>query len=271
MANTIDVAFIKQFESEVHMAYQRMGSKLRNTVRTVGNVAGSTVRFQKIGTGSASTKSRNGDITAMELTHTQVEATMADHYAAEYIDKLDELKTNIDERQAVAQSAAAALGRKTDEILITAMDAGANSTQIHDTSSALEKADLLSLFETFGAADIPEDGGRYLAMNPKGYADLFAITEFASSDFVGEQNLPYAGGMTMKEFLGFKIFSTSAVTAGKNMAYHTSAIGLGINADVQTEINYVPQKAAHLATSMMSMGAVVIDDNGIYEVLDNNT
>ena len=271
MANTIDVAFIKQFESEVHMAYQRMGSKLRNTVRTVGNVAGSTVRFQKIGTGSASTKSRNGDITAMELTHTQVEATMADHYAAEYIDKLDELKTNIDERQAVAQSAAAALGRKTDEILITAMDAGANSTQIHDTSSALEKADLLSLFETFGAADIPEDGGRYLAMNPKGYADLFAINEFASSDFVGEQNLPYAGGMTMKEFLGFKIFSTSAVTAGKNMAYHTSAIGLGINADVQTEINYVPQKAAHLATSMMSMGAVVIDDNGIYEVLDNNT
>ena len=271
MANTIDVAFIKQFESEVHMAYQRMGSKLRNTVRTVGNVAGSTVRFQKIGTGSASTKSRNGDITAMELTHTQVEATMADHYAAEYIDKLDELKTNIDERQAVAQSAAAALGRKTDEILYSAMDSGANSTQIHNTSSALEKADLLSLFETFGSANIPEDGGRFLAMHPKGYADLFLITEFASSDFVGEQNLPYAGGMTMKEFLGFKIFSTSAITAGKNMAYHTSAVGLGINSDVQTEINYVPQKAAHLATSMMSMGATVIDDNGIYEVLDNNT
>ena len=108
-------------------------------------------------------------------------------------------------------------------------------------------------------------------MHPKGYADLFLITEFASSDFVGEQNLPYAGGMTMKEFLGFKIFSTSAITAGKNMAYHTSAVGLGINSDVQTEINYVPQKAAHLATSMMSMGATVIDDNGIYEVLDNNT
>ena len=151
------------------------------------------------------------------------------------------------------------------------MDAGANSTQIHDTNGAIEKADLLTLFETFGSANIPEDGGRFLAMHPKGYSDLFLITEFASSDFVGEQNLPYAGGMTMKEFLGFKIFSTSAITAGKNMAYHTSAVGLGINSDVQTEINYVPQKAAHLATSMMSMGATVIDDNGIYEVLDNNT
>ena len=207
----------------------------------------------------------------MELTHTNVEATMADFYAAEYIDKLDELKTNIDERQAVAKSAAAALGRKTDEILYTAMDAGANSTQIHDTGGAVEKADLLTLFETMGAANIPEDGGRYLAMNPKGFADLFLINEFASSDFVGDQNLPFAGGMTMKNFLGFQIFSTSAVTAGKNMAYHTSAIGLGIGADVSTELNYVPERAAHLATSMMSMGAVVIDDNGIYEVLDNNT
>jgi len=252
------------------MAYQRMGSKLRNTVRTVSNVSGSVVRFQKIGTGSASTKSRNGMVAPMELTHTNVEATMSDFYAAEYIDKLDELKTNIDERQAVAKSAAAALGRKTDEILLTAMDAGANSTQIHDTSSALEKADLLSLFETFGSADIPEDGGRYLAMHPKGYADLFSITEFASSDFVGEQNLPYAGGMSMKEFLGFKIFSTSAVTAGKNIAYHTSSVGLGVGSDVTTELNYVPERVSHLATSMMSMGAVVIDDNGIYEVLDNN-
>ena len=270
MANTIDQAFIKQFESEVHMAYQRMGSKLRNTVRSVSNVNGNTVRFQKIGTGSASTKSRNGNVTPMELAHTNVETTMADFYAAEYIDKLDELKTNIDERQAVAKSAAAALGRKTDDILLTAMDAGANLTQIHDTGSALEKADLLSLFETFGSADVPEDGGRYLAMHPKGYADLFAINEFASSDFVGEQNLPYAGGMTMKEFLGFKIFSTSAVTAGKNIAYHTSAVGLGIGADVTTELNYVAEKVSHLATSMMSMGAVVIDDNGVYEVLDNN-
>ena len=220
MANTIDTAFIKQFESEVHMAYQRMGSKLRNTVRTVSNVAGSVVRFQKIGAGSASTKSRNGSVTPMELAHTVVEATMSDFYAAEYIDKLDELKTNIDERQAVAKSAAAALGRKTDEILITAMDAGANSTQISATGAAVTKANLLTVFETFGSANIPEDGSRY--------------------------------------------------TGGKNICYHTSAVGLGITADVSTELNYVPEKVAHLATSMMSMGSAVIDANGVYELLDNN-
>jgi len=108
-------------------------------------------------------------------------------------------------------------------------------------------------------------------MHPKGFADLFLIEEFASSDYVGEQNLPFAGGMTMKQFLGFQIFSTSAVTAGKNMAYHNMAVGLGINSDVSTEVNYVPEKVSHLTVSAMSMGAVVIDDNGVYEVLDNNT
>jgi hypothetical protein len=54
------------------------------------------------------------------------------------------------------------------------------------------------------------------------------------------------------------------------MVYHTSAVGLGIGADVSTELNYVPEKVSHLATSMMSMGAVVIDNNGVYELLDNN-
>jgi len=269
MSTTIDQAFIKQFETEVHLAYQRMGSKLRGTVRT-SNVTGSTARFQKIGAGAATTKSRHGDVTPMDLVHNYVEATMADYYAPEYIDKLDELKININERQAIAQSAAAALGRKTDEILVTAMDAGANATQIHDTGSALEVADIISLFETFGSADIPEDGNRYAAMSPAGFADLFNITQFASADYVGDSNLPWAGGATMKEWMSFKFFSTSAVSGGKNFAYHSSAVGLGVNSDVQTEINYVPQKAAHLATSMMSMGAIAIDDNGIYEVLDNN-
>jgi hypothetical protein len=57
MSTTIDQAFIKQFEREVHDAYQRQGSKLRNTVRTINKVKGSSAVFQKVGKGTASTKS----------------------------------------------------------------------------------------------------------------------------------------------------------------------------------------------------------------------
>ena len=85
-----------------------------------------------------------------------------------------------------------------------------------------------------------------------------------------------------------KIFSGSSTTFGASPNSQASAVdlampgmlpvlnekavryavmfGLGIGADVSTELNYIPEKVAHLATSMMSMGAVVIDDNGIYEV-----
>lgn len=48
MATSITNAFITQFEAEVHMAYQRMGSKLKNLVRTVNGVNGNTVKFQKV-------------------------------------------------------------------------------------------------------------------------------------------------------------------------------------------------------------------------------
>ena len=53
MATSITNAFITQFEAEVHMAYQRMGSKLKNLVRTVNGVNGNSVKFQKVAKGSA--------------------------------------------------------------------------------------------------------------------------------------------------------------------------------------------------------------------------
>ena len=106
MATSITNAFITQFEAEVHMAYQRMGSKLKNLVRQVNGVNGNTVKFQKIAKGSANTKARHAEVVAMDLAHSNVSATLDDFYAADYVDKLDELKVNIDERQVVALSAA---------------------------------------------------------------------------------------------------------------------------------------------------------------------
>lgn len=38
----ISVAFTKQFQSEVKLAYQQSGSKLRNTVRTQNNIVGAS-------------------------------------------------------------------------------------------------------------------------------------------------------------------------------------------------------------------------------------
>ena len=89
--NSIDIAFTKQFESEVHLAYQRFGSKLLNTVRRKTNVVGKSTTFQIIGKGIAGTKTRGGQVPILNLVHTNVECILADRYGGEFIDKLDEL------------------------------------------------------------------------------------------------------------------------------------------------------------------------------------
>lgn len=79
MSTSLDQAFIKQFEREVHEAYQRQGSKLRNTVRSIGNVNGSSAVFQKVGKGTAATKSTHGMVPVMNLNHTSVEVVLQDY------------------------------------------------------------------------------------------------------------------------------------------------------------------------------------------------
>lgn len=263
MSETIDQAFITQFEQDVHLAYQRMGSKFRGTVRTK-TVAANTVRFQKLAKGVASTKGRHANITPMNLVHSYVEATMADYYAGDYIDVLDELKTNIDERMVVASSAAYAMGRTTDDIIIAAMETTSNT--IAHGNTGLTKTKMLQLFEDLNNDDVPDDGQRWMAVSPAAWTDLLSDNSFASADFIGMDELPFKGGMTAKRWLGFNMFTHSGLTVAANirncLCWHPSSVGHGINADVSTRIDYIPEKASNFVNSQLSMGAVLIDASG---------
>jgi len=269
MATSITNAFITQYEAEVHMAYQRMGSKLKNLTRTVNGVNGNTVKFQKVAKGSANTKARHAEVVAMDLAHSNVSATLTDYYAADYVDKLDELKVNIDERQVVANSAAYALGRKTDSVITSVMEnatALANNSSGTGTGMNLGKAQ--AMMELFNTNDVPDDQQRYWVVGPKQWSDLINLDQFSRVEYVGESELPYAGGMTAKRWLGFLWFvhsglETSGSTDRHTVAFHKSAIGMGIGSDVKTEVNYIPEKVSHLITSMLSIGGVLIDSDGI--------
>ena len=269
MATSITNAFITQFESEVHMAYQRMGSKLKNIVRNVSGVQGNTVKFQKVAKGTANTKARHAEVVAMDLSHTNVSATLDDYYAADFVDKLDELKTNIDERQVIAQSAAYALGRKTDDVIRDVMDAGtafANNVN-SDASTAMSLVKAKNMMETFNGNDVPDDGQRYWVVGPKQWSDLLGIDQFTRLEYVGQDELPFKGGMTAKRWLGFLWFVHSGLSKPSSdrftLAFHKSSVGLGVGSDVKTEVNYIPEKVSHLITSMLSLGAVEIDSTGL--------
>ena len=274
MSATVSNAFITQFEAEVHMAYQRKGSKLKNLVRTVNGVSGESVKFQKVGTGEATSKARHAEVVAMNISHTNVTATLADFYASDYVDKLDELKTNIDERAVIANNAAYALGRKTDSIITDAM---ASATTLANNAGAqggtvatdMNVAKFQEMQALFGTNDVPDDNQRYWAIGPNQWSDLLSDDQWSRMEYIGSNELPFAGmNYTAKRFLGFLTFvhsglDTSGSTDRHTIAWHKSSMGLGVGSEVRTEVNYIPEKVAHLMTSYLSMGSILIDTNGI--------
>ncbi|MCB1782389.1 MAG: hypothetical protein KDI13_00185 [Alphaproteobacteria bacterium] len=267
MSTSIDQAFIKQFEQEVHLAYQRLGSKLRSTVRNTTGVNGSTAVFQKVGTGTASTKSTHGMVPVMNLDHSNVEVTLQDFYAGDWVDRLDELKTNIDERQVIAAAGAGALGRKTDDLIISALS-GASTNVIADGNTGMTKDKILSAFETFGENDVPDDGQRFCIVGWKQWSELLGIEEFVNADYIGQESLPFASITQAKMFLGTIFIPHSGLPVdGSDIRscfyYHRTSLGHAAASEVKTDITWHGDRAAHFVNNMMSQGAGLIDEDGI--------
>ena len=76
MSVSISTAFVKQYEGDVHVAYQRQGAKMRNSCRMSSNVVGETDTFQIVGKGAAGKKTRHGKVPVMNLVHTTATATL---------------------------------------------------------------------------------------------------------------------------------------------------------------------------------------------------
>lgn len=266
----IDAVFTRQFQAEVHEAYQRQGSKLRPTVRSKSGVTGTSTFFPKVGKGIAAAKTRHGSVPVMNLEHAQVECVLQDYYAGDWIDRLDELKTNVDERNVVANAGAYALGRKTDELLIAALDAStreAVGTASGTTNTdGLTKAKVLLAFEMMGAAEVPDDGGRYAVVGWKQWSQLLEIEEFASSEYIGDDALPWKGSQA-KRWLGAMWMPHSGLTLSGGLRhcyfYHRTAIGHASAAEVETDITWHGDRAAHFVANMMSQGAALVDDFGV--------
>lgn len=237
---------------------------LRGTVRTKNNVQGSKARFQKVGKGTASTKARHSLIPTMNVDHNFVEATLEDHYASDYSDMLDEIKHNIDERNLLARAGARALGRKTDEIILTQMYTA--TTTAPTTAGGLTVAKIDEAISALLGKDVEFDGQIFCPLSPTAWTQLFNIDTFVSADYVGDhpltkfkQSAVHWKGVNWFPHTGLQHDGTNALCP----MYHMSALGHAIGAEVATDITWQGERAAHFISNSMSQGATKIDDEGI--------
>lgn len=270
MSVSIEQVFVKQFEADVHLAYQQMGTKLRSTIRSKTGVVGSSTTFQKVGKGVAATKSRHGIVPVMNLDHSPIECALADYYAGDWVDALDELKTNVDERRVVASAGAYALGRKTDELIIGAM--GNATAEVGDYTTGLTKDLVMSAVEGLNTSDVPDDGRRFAVVGVHQWNELLAMDEFVSSDYVGDT--PLVSGFETKKWLGIIWVLHNGLPVSTTQRdcfiYHASSVGHACGQEVKSDISWHGERAAHFISNSMSQGSALIDDEGIVRIKCND-
>lgn len=275
MAQGISNAFVTLFDAEVKQAFQGMRS-LGGLVRERNGVEGSTVKFPKIGKGSATIRVPQTDVTPLNVTYSQVTATLADYNAAEYSDIFHQAKVNFDERRELVMVVSNAIGRRMDQLVLDALTASSTSLTVANSvggaTTNLNVAKLRRAKKLLDQNNVPAEG-RVMVISAGGLEGLLGETQTTSTDFNSVQALVSG---SIDTFLGFKFVTLGDRAEGGLVidgsldrvcfAFHKDAVGMGIGMAQKTEINYVPEKTSFLVNSMFSAGAVAIDDEGIVKI-----
>jgi hypothetical protein len=279
MAVSINNAFVTLFDSEVKQAYQ--GQRLlAGVTRERSGVEGSTVKFPKIGKGSATIRVPQTDVTPLNVTYSQVTATMEDYIAAEYSDIFNQQKVNFDERQELVQVVSGAIARRMDQVVLDALTAASSPSTVANTvvssgspaASDLNVGKLRAAKKAMDAKNVPAEG-RTILVHANSLSSLLSETQVTSSDFNTVKALVTG---EVDTFLGFKFITLGdrdegglAIDGSSDrtlFAFHRDALGLGVGMNQTSRVDYIPEKTSFLVASMFSAGAVAIDDEGIVQI-----
>lgn len=274
MAVQISNAFVTLFDSEVKQAYQAQRALAGLTRERT--VEGSTVKFPKIGKGTATVRVPQTDVTPLNVTYSQVTATMEDYIAAEYSDIFNQAKVNFQDRAELVQVVSGAIGRRMDQVVIDALVAASGTSTVTNdiggTDTNLNVAKLRAAKKAMDANNVPAEG-RSMLIHANSLDSLLAETEVTSSDYNSVKALVTGDVDT---FLGFKFVTIGdrdeggLAIDGSNdrvvYAFHRDSMGLGIGMNQTSRVDYIPEKTSYLVASMFSAGSVAIDAEGIVKI-----
>lgn len=275
MSKTLSQVQVEEFDSEVKQAYQGM-SNLRNTVTLRANVTAGTYNFRRLGKGLANQKAPQADVTPMDVENSTQLATLANWNAPEYTDIFDQAGVNFDEQAELAMAIGMAIARREDQIIIDAMiaDGGGNSVAAGGTNLTVAKLREASKFLNDAGV---QSSDRHILVSADGLESLLGEEEATSSDYNVIKSLVQG---EIDTFVGFKfhIIETRdegglAVAANirQGWAYHKQSTGLAVGLGPKTQVDWVPQKTSWLCNGMLKAGAVVRDNEGLVEVLTDES
>ena len=286
MSSQITTSFVEQYSANVSMLAQQTGSKLRSAV-DVESVRGKNAFFDQVGATAAQIRtSRHGDTPQIDTPHSRRRVSLATYEWADLVDDADKVRLLIDPTSTYARAAAAAMNRSIDDVIITAMNAsadtgvaGASSTPLPSTqkTSTSDSGDGLSVAKLRSAKyildnnDIDPSLKRYLVCGPKQIQDLLAITEVTSSDYAVVKAL--ATG-TVDSFLGFQFIMSTRLNKDSTyttdrlvFAFTEDAIKLAMGKDVSAKISERADKSYSTQVYYsMDLGATRMEEAKVVQI-----
>ena len=275
MSIALSNAFVTLFDAEVHQAYQGK-AQLVGAVRQRRGVEGSTVQFPKVGRGVATPRISQTDVTPLNVGFDKVTVLLQDWIAAEYSDIFSQQKVNFDERSELVQVLGNAIGRRQDQLILSALSTSSTSLLVgNDVGGTDTNMNVAKLRQAKGLMDknnVPPTD-RHIIVHSNGLQALLGETAVTSSDFNTVKALVSG---ELNTFLGFTFHVIGDRSEGglaidgsldrTCFAFHKDAIGYAEGIAPKTEINYVPEKTSFLVASMFSAGATTIDAEGIVSI-----
>jgi hypothetical protein len=251
MSTQITTAFVQQFGSNVDLLSQQMGSRLRAAI-SEESVTGEKAFFDQVGSTAAQKRtSRHGDTPIMETPHSRRMVTMDEYEWADLIDSADKVRMLADPTSAYARSAANAMGRAMDDVVITAATGSAKTGKSGSTSTALPAANivahgsadmtvakLLSAKKILDNADVDPSIKRYIVVAPAQIEALLGITSVTSSDFNTVKALAQG---EVNSFLGFEFITSTRLAVASSIrtcfAWAEDGIKMGVGKDIVSRID----------------------------------
>ena len=286
MSVNITTSFVEQYSANVSMLAQQTGSKLRSAV-DVESVRGKNAFFDQVGVTAAQLKtSRHSDTPQINTPHSRRRVSLSSYEWGDLIDDADKVRALIDPTSTYARAAAAAMNRSIDDVIITAMNASADTgvaggtatalpstqkTATSDQSDGLTIAKLRSAKYILDNNDVDPSLKRFVCCGPKQIQDLLGTTEVSSSDYNTVKALAMG---QVDSFLGFNfIMSTrlnldSTYTSDRLVfAFTEDAIKLAIGKDVSAKISERADKSYSTQVYYcMDLGATRMEEDKVVQI-----
>ena len=301
-ANLLPATATIAFESEVKLAYQG-GSRIRSrgACRIKRGVRGARVKFPRIGRVRALPKVHRQDYVTSDPEYNRPEAIMSDWHASDLTDIFEDIKTNVDERAALARTLAMAIGRQEDQLMLDALVASDTaSAPAQAASVAVDAGGWATDDTTIGLAtpygvvtkavanlmdkEVPEDGD-FFGLFPAHQYDHFAEDKrFISVDYGampgganparrGPRGLRTASGVELI-FIGNRSETATSTDnlkaggwpAGTGYIWEKNALCLAFGLNPRLRVEWIAMKGNWLTTMEFSAGAVVADPEGVVKV-----